>query len=202
MPRPVVLLHGILGSPDDWSRVAPALRAAGFEVHALEDASTGSPRDEASLLAPAIENVGPAHLVGHSRGGTVASWIAAERPDLAASLAIVASPPQASEAFRAHFRRKGEREGGRERAAYEYLAHVPDEDFPTHALRRYAGRALVVEAGDDPLYSPTHTLFWRAFLPYATFERVEGGHAFHQTAEGARRLVEMLLRHLAEAERA
>ena len=208
MRRPVVLLHGVLRSPRDWDAVAARLRAAGWEVHAPalpEDPV--SPQGAFPEAAALLRGLAPggAHLVGHSRGGTLASWLAAEAPEVARSLAVVASPPQASEAFRAHFRRENER---RPHPTLAYLARIPEDDFPTHALRRYAGPALVVEAGDDPLYSPTHTLFWRAFLPYAAFERFEapeghaGGHAFFARDPGAAWLAGVLLRHLEAAERA
>lgn len=200
---PVVLLHGVLRPPRDWDAVAARLRAAGWEVHAprLPD-EPASPADAFPAVADLVRGLAPdgAHLVGHSRGATVASWLAVESPELARSLAVVASPPQASEAFRAHFRREHERAP---HPVLAYLARIPEDDFPAHALRRYRGPALVVEAGDDPLYSPTHTLFWRAFLPYAGFERVdEGGHAFFARDPGASWLADRLLRHLEDAERA
>lgn len=205
---PVVLLHGILARPDDWAPVARRLHSAGRRVLVPHLRGHGRapwtermswrPQDDAADVATLLREVAPggAHLVGHSRGGTTAGWIAAEAPALARSLAVVCSPPQASEAFRAHFRRllptaKDERA----RAALRYLAAIPDDDFPTHALRSYEGPALVVEAGDDPLYSPTHTLFWRAFLPYASFERIDGGHEAFRGEAGAAWLAARLLAH-------
>ncbi|HEX2021142.1 MAG TPA: alpha/beta fold hydrolase [Candidatus Thermoplasmatota archaeon] len=213
---PFVLLHGVLDAPSAWARVARALGAAGRRavlVHARGHGGSGpwspgmawSPQADAADVADLLRRVAPdgAHLVGHSRGGTSACWVAAEDPRLARSLAVVCSPPQATEAFRARFRhRLAQARDGRERAALEYLSRIPDDDFPQHALRRFERPALVVEAGDDPLYSPTDTLFWRAFLPYARFERVEGGHRFFADDPGAARLAAMLLDLAAEAERA
>jgi pimeloyl-ACP methyl ester carboxylesterase len=196
VPRhPVVLLPGILRPGADWRLVEARLRDAGWRTTALDDPAgvdgDWGPRRAADALAPALPP--RAHLVGHSRGATIASWIAAQSPDRAASLAVVCSPPEASEAFRAHFR-------GRDHPALRYLASIPDDEFPAHALRRYRGPALVVEAGDDPLYSPTHTLFWRAYLPYATFHRVEeGGHDFFAREPGASLLADLLLKHLEAA---
>lgn len=198
MRAPILLLHGALDTPDVWSRVAPRLEAAGWRV-ALDRSEALSPVDEAARLAKTLS--APVHLVGHSRGGTAAGWLAAERPELARSLAVVASPPQASEAFRAAFRKRLERAPAADHATLEYLARIPDDDFPQHALRRYRGRALVVEYEDDPLYSPTQTLFWRMFLPYADFERVPGGHrAFAESDEAAAWLASRILRHLEHAE--
>ena len=212
---PVALAHGVLDAPDAWRAVADALRAAGRRVlvpHARGHGASQpwassmdwTPQRQAADLAVVLEAAAPegAHVVGHSRGGTAAGWLAVERPDLVRSLAVVASPPQPGEAFRAAFRRRlADARDEREREALRYLAAIPDDDFPQHALRRHADPALVVEAGDDPLYSPMHTMFWRMFLPYAAFERVEGGHRFFVSGEGAAWLARRLLAHVEDAER-
>lgn len=207
---PIVLIPGILQAPSSWDAVARLLRAEGREVLQpdLGGPSRGGswgPEAVAEDAQALLREAAPAgaHLVGASRGATVASWVAVEAPGLVRSLAVVASPPQATEAFRATFRRKAERLGpegdARVRGALRYLATIPDDAFPTHALRRYEGRALVVEAEDDPLYSPTSTLFWRAFLPYADFERIPGGHTFYEEPEGARWLAARLFAHVSAA---
>lgn len=211
---PVLLLHGVLSSCDAWRGVAARLAAAGRRVLLLDDRGHGgsspdvrdwSPQAAARDALLLLRHAAPegAHLVGHSRGATAASWIAVEEPTLARSLALVASPPQATEVFRATFRRQlAHAKDERARAALRYLSEIPDDDFPTYALRQYRGRALVVEAEDDPLYGPTSTLFWRAFLPYADFERVPGGHEFfRESPEKEAWLADRLLRHLAEAEK-
>lgn len=208
---PLVLLHGALDTPDAWLPVARLLTAAGRDVRIVHARGHGrspgwtpgmdwSPEGEAAQVARLLD--APAHLVGHSRGATSLSWVAVEHPELARSLAVIASPPQPSEAFRAHFRHQlGAAQSERAREALAYLARIPDDHFPGHALRRYRGRALVVEVGDDPLYSPTHTMFWRLFLPYAQFERLDaGGHRFFATDVGARWLADRLLAHVREAE--
>lgn len=200
MRAPILLLHGVLDGPTAWDAVARRLAAAGYNVR-VPGAPAGAltPQEVADAMAQHL----PAHVVGHSRGGTAAGWLATQRPDDVLSLAVVASPPQPSEAFRAHFRQRIPRARTPEqRATLEYLATIPDDDFPQHALRRYAGRALVIEYEDDPLYSPTHTLFWRAFLPYADFERVPGGHrAFAESADAAAWLAERVLAHVRAAEK-
>ena len=203
MPRaPILLLHGILDTPDVWRDVAARLNGAGRQV-LLDTSADGKDHSPQAQAARARERIpaGGAHLVGHSRGATAASWIAVEHPEHARSLTIVASPPHASEVFRAAFRKRLERAPPPERSALEYLATIPEDDFPQHALRRYRGRALVVEYEDDPLYSPTQTMFWRMFLPYADFERVPGGHrAFAEDASAAEWLAGRIATHVERAE--
>lgn len=188
----ILLLHGILDGPQAWDRVAPRLRAVGHDVLVHDAQGLLDPRAVADDAAALL----PAHVVGHSRGATSACWLAVERPDLVQSLVVVASPPQPTEAFRAAFARRLPRaENDAERRALEYLASIPEEDFPMHALRRTKVDALVVEYEDDPLYAPTHTMFWRMFLPYADFERVPGGHrAFAESESAAVWLAERILR--------
>lgn len=200
MRAPVLLLHGALDSPAVWARVAPRL-GEGVVLDRDDPQADPSPQAQAERLVARIPD-GGAHLVGHSRGATAACWLAVERPDLVRSLAVVASPPMASEVFRAFFARRLATGRPEDLPTLRYLAGIPEDDFPQHALRRYRGRALVVEYEDDPLYSPTHTMFWRLFLPYAEFHRVPGGHrAIAEDDAAAAWLAERLLAHLAEAER-
>lgn len=210
-PAPIVLVPGILQRASSWDAVGDALRAEGRRVLQPElggAARSGEwgPEAIAAELEELLRREAPrgAHLVGASRGATAVSWVAVESPELARSLAVVCSPPQATEVFRATFRRAlaglGDDPSQERRAALRYLSTIPDEAFPTHALRRYEGRALVVEAADDPLYGPTSTLFWRAYLPYADFERIEGGHRFYEEPDGARWLAARLLAHVTAAD--
>lgn len=211
---PFLLLHGILDAMDAWRPVAARLHAAGHRVLLLDDRGHGrspawrpgmdwSPMAVARDAAALLDRLGVrgAHVVGHSRGATAAGWLAVERPDLTLTLTAVASPPQASEAFRAAFRRRAPRDE-REAEAFRYLSEIPEDDFPAYALRAHRGPALVVEAEDDPLYSPTGTLFWRAFLPYAELERVPGGHRFFVEEAGAEWLAGRLRRFAAAPLRA
>ncbi|GEM_PF-6569243 len=209
----ILLAHGVLDDASLWAGVADRLAAAGRRVLLPHSRGHGasepwragmdwSPRAEAADLTELLRRAAPegAHLVGHSRGATALSWIAVEEPDFARSLALVASPPQASEAFRARFRdRLARARDPREAEALRYLSSIPDDDFPAESLRRWRGRALVVEAGRDPLYGPTSTLFWRAFLPFAEFERLDdAGHDVPRERPGW--LADRLLRFVAAAE--
>ncbi|MFA5862169.1 MAG: alpha/beta fold hydrolase [Candidatus Thermoplasmatota archaeon] len=198
---PIVLLHGVLRSTAAWRGVAQRLHAAGRTVILAEDEDHARAPNDAAADLIALMGEG-AHLVGHSRGGTVASWVAAERPELARSLVLIASPPDVSETFRAHFRAlRKKADSAEDERTFDALSRLPEDAWPGLALRRYQGRALVIEAEDDPLYSPRHTLFWRTYLPYADFERVPGGHEFFtESAEQEAWLAERLLRHVRDAE--
>jgi 2-(acetamidomethylene)succinate hydrolase len=102
---PLVLLHGLGGSKEDWDEVVARLPRA-LVVLALD--LPGSPHgpklptgyDPASLAAwlskeLAARKTGPAVLAGHSLGARVAGELAASRPAEVAALALV-SPLGAS----------------------------------------------------------------------------------------------------------
>lgn len=202
--RPVIFLPGLLRPASDWDEVRALVglpRAEAWPEFAPPwRPDEAAPAFEARLRAHAPDG---AHLVGHSRGATLASWAAVHAPELVASLTIVASPPESSEVFRAHFRDRAPlAKDAHARDALDAMASMPEEAFPAIALRRYQQPALVIEAADDPLYSPTHTLFWRMFLPYASFERREGAdHATILRGDHARWLAERIARHVLEAQR-
>jgi pimeloyl-ACP methyl ester carboxylesterase len=104
--EPLVLFHGgeygSLYTLDSWSLNLPGL-AQHFHVYApdkLGHGYTDNPAPDAytpeALFRHArgfLEALGlrDAHLVGHSRGGFLVTWLAVERPDLARSLIIVDS---------------------------------------------------------------------------------------------------------------
>jgi len=100
----VVLLHSGLGSLHDWRAVAPALVAAGWRVVAYDRWGYGGsdPRpgfappdfepDQADLAAVLDRVVGgPAALIGHSDGGTIALTCAARAPERVTRLVAVAA---------------------------------------------------------------------------------------------------------------
>lgn len=94
--RPVVLVHGLAGSARWWRETEAAL-ARTHAVHAVDLPGFGSERrarfalgDAPARLAERLENVGPAHLVGHSLGGLLCARVAAQRPELVDRLVLVA----------------------------------------------------------------------------------------------------------------
>ena len=97
---PVVLVHGYAGDMNGWAFNVPAL-AQRTPVIAIDlPGHGGSEKDvgDASLASLAATvgavldalGVERAHLVGHSLGGAVVARLAIDRPDLAASLTLIA----------------------------------------------------------------------------------------------------------------
>ena len=99
---PVLFLHGVGGNAWAWADVAPRLRPVlpGHRLVALDGRDggdtdhppTGYGRDDfvADVLA-AHDALGgrPMVLVGHSRGGWLAAWLAAQHPERVARLVLV-----------------------------------------------------------------------------------------------------------------
>ena len=99
--EPVVLLHGFGGDLNNWLFTAPAL-AADRTVYALDLPGHGGSVKEARDLAEAVrgfldaQGIDKAHLAGHSLGGLVA----AQLPDRALSLTLIAPAGLGSEVDR------------------------------------------------------------------------------------------------------
>jgi pimeloyl-ACP methyl ester carboxylesterase len=101
--EPVLLVHGLGGSRNDWRPQLPAL--AGYRVVRYDQRGHGAsskPRGrytirqlagDAAALIEALA-LGPVHVVGLSLGGMVAFQLGVDRPELVRSLTIVNSGPE------------------------------------------------------------------------------------------------------------
>ena len=112
-PR-VLLLPGATGSKEDFVLLAPLLADAGYRVESYdlagqyESAPAGPPTGQAfdyplfvaDLIAVLEAGETPVHVLGYSFAGLVAELALARRPDLFASLVLLATPPQAGQTFR------------------------------------------------------------------------------------------------------
>ncbi|MGO4588194.1 alpha/beta fold hydrolase [Paenarthrobacter sp. 2TAF44] len=111
---PVVLIHGWASGSVYWEPLAKILLDAGREVWILDlpgyHPGQDLPSDFSWTLDTAAASVaaairtrteGPVHLVGHSMGGSVSLTLAAEHPDLVATVTLVGMvPAPQNEAFK------------------------------------------------------------------------------------------------------
>jgi pimeloyl-ACP methyl ester carboxylesterase len=116
-PR-IVLVPGAIGSKEDFVRMLPLLAAAGYRAEAYdlaghyESAAAGPERLEppqahatldlfaADLAAVLRAGATPAHVLGYSYAGTIATEVAAREPELVASLVLLSSAPKTGAALR------------------------------------------------------------------------------------------------------
>jgi pimeloyl-ACP methyl ester carboxylesterase len=102
--EPLVLLHGLFGSGDNWFGVAPKL-AEKFHVFAPDLRNHGHSPHHAEmdypLMAADVENffaahkIESAHVLGHSMGGKVAMQFALNFPARVKKLVVVDMSPRA-----------------------------------------------------------------------------------------------------------
>jgi 3-oxoadipate enol-lactonase len=102
--EPVLLIHGLGGSAQDWDRQIAAFRSSyrviAFDLrgHGRSEKPIGPytvaqfARDAAGLLGAL--GIDSAHVVGWSLGGMVAFQLAVDRPDLVRSLVVVNAMPE------------------------------------------------------------------------------------------------------------
>lgn len=116
-PR-VVLVSGVAGSKEDFVLLFPLFAAAGYRVESYDLAghygsvdagphNLDPPRDRYDyrlfvddFIAILEDGRAPAHILGYSFAGLLAELVLVERPDLVASLTLMASPPATGQVFR------------------------------------------------------------------------------------------------------
>jgi pimeloyl-ACP methyl ester carboxylesterase len=102
--EPLVLLHGLFGSGDNWFGVAPKL-AEKFHVFAPDLRNHGHSPHHAEMDYPlmaadvekffAAQKIESAHVIGHSMGGKVAMQFALDFPERVKKLVVVDMAPRA-----------------------------------------------------------------------------------------------------------
>jgi pimeloyl-ACP methyl ester carboxylesterase len=83
---PVMLIHGLGSSYRVWDRVVPLIQPAA-RVYAVELDASDSIDSDADAVAALINR--PMLLVGHSRGGLVATAVAERHPGLVSKLILI-----------------------------------------------------------------------------------------------------------------
>jgi len=101
---PLVLLHHGLGSTQAWRKQVPVLAEAGYHVIVYDRWGYGRSDQRAHLAIPgfeddlndleqllAIRKLQPVTLIGHSDGGTIALYYAAQNPHKVNALVTIAA---------------------------------------------------------------------------------------------------------------
>ena len=99
---PLIILHGLLGSLDNWQSIAKQF-GEHFEVFIIDQRDHGrsphTPEFSYALLVTDIrefmqqQGIDRAHFIGHSMGGKVAMHLALEHPERVAKLIVVDVAP-------------------------------------------------------------------------------------------------------------
>ncbi len=102
--QPFVILHGFLGTGDNWKTHGKNLAALGYQVHLVDQRNHGhSFHDDAfsyEVMAEDLKNYCEAKnlddiiLLGHSMGGKTAMLFATEYPELVSKLLIADISPR------------------------------------------------------------------------------------------------------------
>lgn len=105
---PIVLAHGMMGFDHMgpltyWPGIVEALQAHGASVFVTRVAAFQSSEVRGEQLLARVQEIvartgaAKVNLIGHSQGGHAIRYVAARRPDLVASVTVVATPVAGSE---------------------------------------------------------------------------------------------------------
>jgi esterase len=102
--KPLIILHGVFGSSDNWFSISKILAEKGYEVYAIDARNHGqSPRSEEfsyDLMANDLHEFIESHqikapiIIGHSMGGKVVMNFAMRFPNTYSKLIIVDITPK------------------------------------------------------------------------------------------------------------
>ncbi len=106
--HPIVLAHGMMGFDHMgpltyWPGIVEALQAHGASVFVTRVAAFQSSEVRGEQLLAQVQDIvartgaAKVNLIGHSQGGHAIRYVAARRPDLVASVTVVATPVMGSE---------------------------------------------------------------------------------------------------------
>jgi pimeloyl-ACP methyl ester carboxylesterase len=208
---PVVLVHGLSGSPGWWRHVTSQLERD-HDVHVVKLPKRLSLEEAAAWLAERLEEEGVERvdLVGHSMGGLICARLAADRPELVSRLVLIAPAGVASGSRVRHvlpllralrhssprflplLARDALRTGPR--TLWRATGEVLEANVRAH-LEAIAAPTLVVWGGRDALLPPALGEVFRAEIPNAKLVVLErAGHVpmFDAADELSRELADFL----------
>jgi esterase len=101
---PIIILHGLLGSSDNWRAISKRL-SRNYKIYTVDLRNHGQSPHSEIMTYPAMaedvrellerERISECHVVGHSLGGKVAMQFATSHPDRVRKLAIIDIAPRA-----------------------------------------------------------------------------------------------------------
>lgn len=96
--KPLLILHGFLGTSDNWKSIAAQYATQGYQVHALDMRNQGrsfhSPESTYDAMAKDVYEYVLHHklksmdLIGHSMGGKIAMFFATAHPEMVDKMVI------------------------------------------------------------------------------------------------------------------
>jgi esterase len=167
--RPLILLHGLLGSLDNWHSIAQQL-AERFQVFALDQRNHGQSPHSAEmgyqLMAEDVNEfltargIGSVSLIGHSMGGKTAMQFALQFSGKVEKLLVEditprAYPPEHNKIFAALLALDLSKY-----AARQEIENALAPEIPSLVMRRF----LLKNLGRNPEGASDGTFFWRTNL--------------------------------------
>lgn len=179
--KPVVILHGLFGSCDNWMTQARML-GQHFSVYTVDLRNHGlSPHSDHHDYAAMAEDVrafiefqklAPAVIIGHSMGGKVAMKVATDYPELVSKLVVVdivpkMYPPHHNNIVQGLLSLEPEKLTSRQEADDNLSAFVPQADVRQFLLKNLSRNPeggftwkinlpVIAENMDDILGDPVH----------------------------------------------
>lgn len=203
----VLLVHGWESNSGRWKALAPALRAAGFAVSALDAPAHGAsprrtlhPLEYADVIAQAAHAVGPLRaIIAHSIGSMATTLALAEHPELAVERVILACPPASTADFATKWLSGWKLSAAVGRAlrteARRQVGRPLEQVAADRAARSIRRPALVIHDEGDEAVPLSHGERVARAWPGARFRRTTGlGHRRIFDDEAVRREVLAFLR--------
>lgn len=170
---PLIILHGLLGSLDNWQSIAKKL-AENYTIYIIDQRNHGrSPHSDSfdyNLLSADLlefmqqQQISKAHLIGHSMGGKAVMQFALQHPEHVAKLIVVDIVPAAfddrhSDVFEALFAANVETAASREQVQ-EILRHKLNDETTVQFLLKSLTRA---EDGNSFKWRFNTAVLWKNY---------------------------------------